>query len=342
VTRDPEALAEARRVAAGLDLLSLATGEEGAISRSVGRLLPGEPLPKHCRPSPLGGGLCYRDDPSRDTLSGMVLGWDLLARFVDDPEVRAYAGRNLLAIARRLYGGGMQVRDVGGKVTTFGSMHPSLALGLVGVGEHASIGLATILSGARWGGRSDLWDAWRRLDKQGWVDALDDQNLWTAAFKNPASDWNMVHLALLVVALEGEGKPNRQAMAALRDFRRRTQGWQNGSYLACALLSGQQVQRDGTVAELREALLTMPPEDGPFVGTQEVRQSGIVPLARRPVNEWAWKQRVNLEEVGREGAALDPKVTFTRADLLFAYWLARAAGELDPGPVSAGAAPAGR
>src|SRR5207245_6703516 len=54
VTRDPEALAEARRVAAGLDLLSAATGEEGAISRAVGRLLPGEPLPKHSRPSPLG------------------------------------------------------------------------------------------------------------------------------------------------------------------------------------------------------------------------------------------------------------------------------------------------
>ena len=341
-TRDAESLAEARRVAAGLDLLSAVTGQEGAVSRAVGRPLPSEPLPKHCRPSPLRNGLYYRDDPSRDTLSGIVLGWDFLARFVDDPEVRAYAGKNLLAIARRLYGGGMQLRDVDGKVTTFGELHPSLALGLVRVGEHASIGLATILAGARWGGRSDLWDAWRRLDKQGWVDALNDQNLWTAAFKNPASDWNMVHLALLVVAMEGEGKPKRHVMAALRDFRRRTQGWQNGSYLACALLSGQQVDRDGTVAELREALLSMPPEDGPFVGTQVVRRSGIVPLARRPVNEWAWKQRVNAEEVGREAAALDPYVTFTRADFLFAYWLARAAGELDPGPVPAGPVPAGR
>ena len=85
----------------------------------------------------------------------------------------------------------------------------------------------------------------------------------------------------------------------------------------------------------------MPAEEGPYAGTKNVLRSDPVPLARRPVNEWAWKQRVNLEEEGREGAALDPEVTFTRADFLFAYWLARAAGELDPGPAAGGPPPAG-
>ena len=339
VTHDPDALRECRRVAAGLDLLSAATGVEGAVSRAVGRPLPGEPLPKHARSCPSGAGLYYRDDPSRDTLSGIVLGWECLARFVDDPEVHAFAARNLLAIATRLYGGGMQLRDVDGKVTTHGALHPTAALGLVEVGEHASIGLATMLAGARWGGGDDMWRAWRKLDKEGWVDALDDQNLWVNTFKSQASDWNMVHLALLVIALEGEGKPKRHVMAALREMRRKTAGWENGSYLACSLLAGQQVDRADSVEELREALLSMPPEDGPFRGTETVKRSGVVPLARRPVNEWAWKQRATVEEVGREGAALDPAVTFTRADFLFAYWLARAAGELDPGP---DVAPAGR
>ena len=340
VTKDKDALAECRRVAAGLDLLSTTTGAEGAVSRAVGRPIPGEPLQKNARPCPLGGGLYYRDDPSRDTLSGIVLGWTCLAHFVDDPEVRAYASRNLLAIGRRLYGGGMKLRDVDGKVTTHGDLAPTAALGLVGIGENAAIGLATVLAGAKWGGLQDLWEAWRRLDKDGWVESLDDQNLWVDSFKSQASDWNMTHLALLVIALEGDGKPKRRTMSALRDMRRKTRGWQNGSYLACALLAGQEVDRDDTVAELREALLSMPPDEGPFLGTRIVKRSGIVPLARRPVNEWAWKQRARLEELGRETADLDPSVTFTRADFLVAYWLARAAGELDPGPLPAAPAPA--
>jgi hypothetical protein len=338
VTRDPEALGEARRVAAGLDLLSRATGVEGCICRAVGRVSP-ESLRGPHLPSPAIPGLAYREDPSRDTLSGVVLGWDCLARFVDDPEVHAIAAKNLGAIARRLVAGGMQLRDVDGHVTTHGKLEPTVALGLVGVGEHASIGLATVRAGLRWSGGQDLLDAWRKLDKKGWVDAVDDQNTWLKAVHNTASDWNMIHHALLVLALDDDGKAKRKAMAALRDLRRNSRGWENGSYLGCALLAGQQVDRDESVSELREALLRMPAAAGPFLGTRVVTRGSLVPIERRPVNVWQWKQNPFREEVGREEAVEDPSTTYTRADFLFAYWLARAAGELDPDPAAPGLRP---
>ena len=333
VTRDPEALGEARRVAAGLDLLSRATGVEGCVSRAVGRVPPESLRGPHV-PSPAIPGLAYRQDPSRDTLSGIVLGWDCLARFVDDPEVHAIAAKNLGAIARRLVAGGMQLRDADGHVTTYGKLEPTTALGLVGVGEHASIGLATVRAGLRWSGGQDLLDAWRKLDKKGWVEAIDDQNTWMKAVHNTASDWNMIHHALVVIALDDDGKAKRKAMGALRDLRRNSRGWENGSYLACALLAGQQVDRDDSVSELREALLRMPAASGPFLGTRTVTRGSLVPIEHRPVNVWQWKQNPFKEEVGREEAVEDPTNTYTRADFLFAYWLARAAGELDPDPAS--------
>jgi hypothetical protein len=122
VLRDAESLALARRVAAGLELLSKVTGVEGAIARSAGRAIPGEPLGPKVVPSPLGDGFMYRKDASRDALSGIVLGWTCLAKFVDDAEVRFVAGRNLEAIARRLYRGGMAVREPDGGKTKHGDI----------------------------------------------------------------------------------------------------------------------------------------------------------------------------------------------------------------------------
>ena len=278
VTHDPAALVEARRVAKGLDLLSRATGVEGAISRAVGRPLPGEPPLQDAVPSPLGGGLWYRNDPSRDSLSGVVLGWDLLARYVDDREVHDLAVRNLTAIARRLFAGGMNLRDVDGRVTTHGKLDPKLkeSLGLVTVGEHAAIGMAAMAAGLRWSGAPDLLDAWKKLTKRDWDDALDDQNTWLSAVHNTASDWNMVHMSLLVVALEVTGKPQRNAAAGLRALRRSTRGWQNGAYLACSLLAGCLVDRDAMIGELRETLLDMPAVEGPWYGANTLFSAALL------------------------------------------------------------------
>lgn len=331
VTRDPEALAQARRVAAGLDLLSAATGVRGAISRSVGVPLPGEKPDGKSRPSPLGGGLRYRADPSRDSLSGLVLGWTCLARFVDDPEVRAYAARNLAAIAHRLFHRGMNLRDVDGDITTFGRLDHKVGLGLFENGLHASIGLACVTAAAVHGGEPRLVDAVRHLHREGWDDAVDAQWTFVGEPVTSASNLNMAHLALLTLALDAKGRPQRNAHAALRELRRKTRGWQNGGYLACALLAGQRVDRDDMVRELRGTLAAMPADEVEWTGTQKVEHDRPVPIALRPASVWTWKQSPFEMEVGRVPGRKSTTRTFTRADFLFAYWLARAAGELDPG-----------
>jgi hypothetical protein len=272
----------------------------------------------------------YRRDASRDALSGIVLGWTCLAKFVDDAEIRFVAGRNLEAIARRLYRGGMAVREPDGGKTKHGDIDAHV--GPFENGSHAAIGSAAILAGARFSGAQDLWDAWGRLKDKGWDDAIDGQQTWVGGKVLHASNVNMAHHGLLAVALLDEGKAKRNAMAGLREFRRATEGWGNAGLIAMALLAGQQVGRDESVAELRRALLDMPAQEIPWKGTTIVERKGPVPFDRRPVNCWAWKLDANREELGRETARLDPKDTFTRADYLFAYWLARAAGELTPGP----------
>ncbi|HVG94009.1 MAG TPA: hypothetical protein VND21_06145, partial [Planctomycetota bacterium] len=330
ITRDPESLALVRRLAAGLDLLSKATGKEGCLSRAVGRPIPGESPGKDTRRSPLGGGLMFRDDPSRDTLSGVVLGWTMMARLVDDPEVRATASRNLGAIARRLAKGGMKVRDVDWDVTKHGQLDPKVAL-VVENGVHAAIGCAAILAGQRYSPGEDLDRAWRRLEKDGWVDSIDSQHTWIDTQALDASNVQMSHLALVVVALEGTGRARSNAMRALRDLRRHTKRWQNGALLALFLLAGGDYDRADAAEDLRTTLLAMRPEEVEWKGTTRAKQRHIVPIERRPVSTWLWKEDADHEEMGYENAVPHPDRTVTRADWLFAYWLGRASGAMSPG-----------
>jgi hypothetical protein len=330
VTRDPEALVEARRIAGGLDLLSAATGVPGALSRTVGRLRPGEPVPKAVRASPLGGGLLFRDDPSRDSLAGVVLGWACLRRFVDDPEVSEKAVRNLVAIARRLRASGMKVKDSRGKTTEHGDLDPSELLGLVDNAEYAAIGLGTVAAGAA--ADPAIRGAYDRLTKDGWASAVDSTYTWLRTPLLDASNLNLVHLALATLALDGYGKGRANAKHALRDLRRRTKGWMNGGCLACYLLAGEGEGRGGVIDELRETLASMPASEVEVVSTRRLPSRGPVPPGRRPIADWMWKTSSFVEEHGRETGTPRTDRTFTRADFLFAYWLARAAGALGPAP----------
>jgi hypothetical protein len=85
----------------------------------------------------------------------------------------------------------------------------------------------------------------------------------------------------------------------------------------------------------------MRPEERPWDGTDRVKARGFVPIERRPTSVWNWKADPYSEEAGLGLPTATPsrEKTYTRADFLFAYWLARAGGGLEPGP---GASPAGR
>jgi hypothetical protein len=142
----------------------------------------------------------------------------------------------------------------------------------------------------------------------------------------------MNHLALVVVALEGTGRARSNAMEGLRALRRKTKGWQNGALLGLFLLAGGDYDKADAAAVLRGTLLAMRPEEVEWKGTTIAVQRGIVPIERRPVATWMWKNPSNEEEMGYEYAVPHPDRTVTRADWLFAYWLGRAAGHFTPGP----------
>jgi cytochrome d ubiquinol oxidase subunit I len=103
-----------------------------------------------------------------------------------------------------------------------------------------------------------------------------------------------------------------------------------GAGMAMLLLAGCDYDREDVVEELRGALLGMTALEVPWRGTTVVEGRAVVPIGRRPVNVWSWKQEARVEEIGLASAVPDPERTFTRADFLFAYWLARAAGALAP------------
>lgn len=330
VTKSPEALLICQRLATGLDLLSRATGVEGCLSRSVGRLPPGADAGSGIVASPLGGSLHYRNDPSRDTLAGMTLGWWFLYKYVRDPEVQAYAVRNLGAIARRLWAGKMQVRDADGRITKYGALEAKTAL-IFENGPYAAIGLATILAGKAASPCPELDVAWAKLREDGWPSALDSQYTWLGGRITSASNMNMVHMALLVLATVDEPRVRENTERALRAFRDRSRGWQNGGYLAMGLLCGMGLDRADMVEELRQTLIDMPPGEQALNDGQ--RDGGaIVPIWMRPNDTWQWKIDSSQVPANPGRAVPDPKHTYTRADWAFAYWLARAAGTLDPGP----------
>ena len=247
-TRDPEALLVCRRLAAGLDLLSRATGLEGCISRSVGRLAPGAAPGERIVSSPLGGGLCYRRDPSRDTLAGVTLGWWFLHKYVEDPEIRAYASRNLGAIARRLWDGKMKLRDADGRVTKYGVLEAKSGF-VFENGPYAAIGLATILAGKAVDPCPELRSRVAKLREDGWVHALDAQYTWFGGHITTASNLNTVHMALLVLSTVGEPRVQKNAGRALRTLRDASRGWQNGGLLSMCLLSGHAPDRAAMVEE---------------------------------------------------------------------------------------------
>ena len=190
-----------------------------------------------------------------------------------------------------------------------------------------------MLGALTWDRGDDLLRAWRKLDKDGWVDALDAQYTWLPVGKlGSTSNMNMVQLALTVIALEDLGKSKKLALSALRDYRRKTRGMHNGAYLALYLLSGNAVGRADVVTELRETLIDMPAAEVPWEGAQIVKRTSVMPVLRREVSDWAWKVPPTRELVLTPDSHPSTSKTYTRADWLFAYWLARAAGELSPGP----------
>lgn len=335
VTREPGALEELRLLAGGLSMLERASGREGGLVRNVGRPLPGSSGFERSEPSPMGEGYWCRGDPSRDQLAGVVLGWAAIGRYVEDPALREAARLHLGRLARRLAADRMWLRDLRGRRAPYGELREDVeGLPWVRNGRHAAIGLAPFVAAAALDPQdAGLQRELARLLEDGWHRALPEQFTWLQDLQAPSSV-NMSMLALLVLRLHPRGVVAGQALEGLGRLRAATIGWWNAGFCACALLGGLEHRRSWAVDELRAVLHAMPEDEVPPARWSERRERVLPNIVQRGPTHWAWKDELGL---WRDVAPGTPPgtVSHTRADWLFAYWLARAAGELDP----AGAAP---
>lgn len=147
VTRDPEALANLRRVIRGEHDLVRITGVRGLFTRVyVDPRLPGFPTAdqlaawypdcdlsvRHCKryvevTEGEYAGRWFKTDVSKDEYTGHLLSMAAAWELVDDPEVRERVRDIVTAVGDHLIDHGLRLTDIDGQVTTFGHLN---AMGL--------------------------------------------------------------------------------------------------------------------------------------------------------------------------------------------------------------------
>jgi hypothetical protein len=334
VTRDPDALRQVRHLARGLANLSAASNLKGRLARNVGRLDRSQPLDGRwntLEPAPGLPGLWCRTDVSRDQLAGVTLGWALIGRFVDDPEIHALAQAETAAIARRLLADKMWLRDARGAKTKYGELRNDVAwVPFVKNGPLAAIGLAIVVVAADLNpDAADLQHAVGRMDMDGWDGALREQHTFLQDIVN-GSNVHMVSLSLLALALSPRARIAASARDGMLAIRNATVGWWNAGICACFLLGGLTRDRVRLLGEIRATLHAMPGKDVPRALLDKHVVDHVVPIWERGPSSWHWTNDVRWRHVWKLGGPESPFLTNTGADWLFAYWLARAAGELKP------------
>jgi hypothetical protein len=332
VTGDPDALAQVRHLAKGLEALSAVTGQPGCFARNVGRPI-GQPVGEQIEPSPAGRGLWYRGDVSRDQLTGMVLGWYFIGRYSGDEDLRRRAAVQTARIAHRLYQHGMWIRDRHGKKTRYGELRPDVEyVPLAKNGPLAAIGLATLVAAADLNPQDpQLRQMLGHLDRRGWDDALSSQYTWLPTIIHN-SNVHMVTLALLVIALSPQGNYRyaHEAKKGMRVLRKATVGWWNAGICSCYLLGGSHRDRRTLLGEVRATLHALPDGEKPRRPVREFHADRIAPIWERPIADWHWTGDPRWHVVWEPGGELPEKVWWTGADWLYAYWFSRAAGHLTP------------
>lgn len=333
VTRDPDALAQVRRLAEGMTALSTVTGVKGAFARNVGRPKSFPPGEKSI-PSPTKNGQWMRDDTSRDQLVGMTLGWYFIGRYMEDPQLKALAAQQLGNISRKLHADGMWMRNHKGGRTKHGELRPDVQfLPMVRNGTLASIGLATAVGAAQLNPTdAHLQAVVADLSKKGYARAVANQfTFFRGRVTSP--NVNMVAMSLLVLALSPHSKTRlgiwvSQGMHAVRQA---TVGWWNAGFCACFLLSGVMPrQRGQLLGEIRATLHGLPDREQPRKLVRQYRGREVAPIWQRQPSSWYWTNDVAWFHIWKPSDKLSSFQMWTGADWLFAYWLTRMARELIP------------
>jgi hypothetical protein len=329
-TGDPDALLQARHLARGMALLHDVTGVPGCLARNAGRLVSGGTGPS-LSPSPLEG-LHFRGDASRDQLAGITLGWWLVHELVEDPEVRALAAKHTADTARRLAANGMWILDPRGERTEHGELRPDVQLlPFVKNGPLAAIGFAALVVASELNpDDAALFEMVQHLNREGWDEALTDQHTFVPSLLK-ATNVNMIACALLPIARARKHRFQTNAHDAVKRLRAATMGWWNAGLCSMFLLCDHPDRRT-LLGEIRATLHAMSEEDASPWAVTTWRAERIVPMRERQAwtSGWAWKEDPRMAAAQLVGTPNTCGQTWTRADWLFAYWLARVGGHLVP------------
>lgn len=332
VTRDPDALEQVRFLAKGMKALHDVTGSRGHFARNLGiPTTPGEG--EKVIPSRVMEGYWFRPDVSRDQLAGLTLGWYMIGTLMEDPQLKALAASEMRAIALTLYNDKMWLRDYRGEQMEFGELRPDVKfLPFRKNGALAAIGLATLVAAVDLNPHDKACaDALRRLAQRGWVSALPTQNTELPQLVN-SSNVQMVTISLLVIARSPsrKGKPAHYAKKGLLALRRATVGWWNAGLCGMQLAAGMHGDRRPLRGEFRATLHALPDREMPRRLVRSWKANKAAPIWMRQPSSWYWTNDVTHHHQWAPAETLGPRVVWTGADWLFAYWLGRLANEFIP------------
>lgn len=328
-----EALADADRGLAGLELLAHVTGRPGLLARGVQRLPPPEPAQPEHRWFPGGPGFeswTWRGDASQDQYANGLLPALEACRLHFPERVRALARD----VARYLLETDMQLVDPDGRRTTYGDLSARSKLGWNAIAKlagYAVFALAAELDGDPAFARQRDW-----LRDQGRVVATSSiTNVRILGITNYSNDLMAWNLYRVLVPLA-----RRTRDPALADLRRgMLRSWlrvreDRNAYFAILLCRLEPEACDPeALAQARDTLLRFPLEKRRLGPAPELaslprallpgrkghpRARALVPIELRPPDSFEWKASPY-----RVISATTPTEEYTGVDYLSAYWLYR-------------------
>ncbi len=167
VTKDPEALRNARESYSAMKKLLTITPVKGYVARSVlsADKCPGAD-PERWRMHE-SGKLCWKSDTSKDELIGHYLGLPVYYDLVADDRERAEVRTLIRDLTDYIADNGFRLLDENGRVTTYGNLDPEWVNGPVGrlgdQGLNSLAALAIVMSAYKITGDEKYYDDFKRL-----------------------------------------------------------------------------------------------------------------------------------------------------------------------------------
>ena len=326
-----EALADASRALAGLELLMAVTGRKGLLARAARRAPPPLGAPARRKWSPGGPGyeqFSFRGNVSMDQYANGLLPAVGLCAEHFPKRARAL----VTAVAEHLLKYEMRLTDPDGEETRFGDLSPSSGFGFNSLAKLTGYGVfalaASLDSDPRWARKRDEL---RDRDK---VPARSKRtNLRVFGITNHSNDlmaWNLYRV-LIPLARRSDDPALADFLRGMDRAWRRVRRDQN-AYFTLVYCKLQPADcSDGLLDEVRDLLAAFPTNKRKTAPPAELAEvprrllpgrkwkrlaRDLVPIQLRPVSSFEWKSSPY-----RLRGSVAPDIQYTGLDFLVAYWL---------------------